>query len=90
MLGPLPGWTILPLPYLLLSFSKISITVMVITVIFAIYLTRKGRNLMWVIRRVKSRIRNEMIESRPLGYRRRLNALVHVSFFDFDSWRGKK
>lgn len=87
MLGPLPGWTVLPLPYLLLSFSVLSITLTISTLILSIYLTKKGRNLIWVIRRTKGQIRGNKMESRPLGYRRRLNAMVHVNFFDFDSWR---
>lgn len=87
MLGPLPGWTILPVPYLLLSFNLFSIALTVTTILIAIFLKTKGRNLIWVLRRFKAILRAGKIESRPLGYRRRLNGLVHVNKFDFESWR---
>lgn len=89
MLGPLPGWSALPLPYLLLSFSVTSIIVFTVTLATAVYLTAKGRNLNWMVRRIKSLIRGGRIQSRPLGYRRRLNALAHVNYFHFDAWRLK-
>lgn len=89
MLGPLPGWAILPVPYVLLSFNAFSISLLVIVLVTASFLTAKGRNLNWVIRRAKSALRNGRIQSRPIGYRRRLNGMVHVNFFDFDSWRTK-
>lgn len=87
MLGPLPGWTILPVPYLLLQFGKVSLSIFLITLFFSIYLTRKGRNLHWVIRRIKSALRANRIQSRPIGYRRRLSGLVFVNHLDFDRWR---
>lgn len=87
LLGPLPGWVVIPVPYMLLSMSKHSVLVFFITLAVAIFLTSKGRNLLWVLRRTKSFFRGGRIESRPLGYRRRLTALVHVSYFEFNRWR---
>ena len=89
MLGPLPGWAVLPVPYVLLSFNLVSISVFVTVLAIAMYLTAKGRNLHWAIRRCKGILRNGRIQSRPLGYRRRTSGLVQVNFFDFDTWRSK-
>lgn len=87
MLGPLPGWVVLPVPYMLMSFNTFSVSVTFIVILLAFILKSQGRNLIWVLRRFKSFLRGGKIESRPLGYRRRLNGLVHVNNFDFDSWR---
>jgi hypothetical protein len=76
-------------PYVLLSLNTFSVGVFVVVLGTAMYLTAKGRNLNWVVRRLKSVARSGRIQSRPLGYRRRLNGMVHVNFFDFDSWRNK-
>lgn len=87
MLGPLPGWALLPVPLALFKFGPFSLTLLLVTFLVASYLTSKGRTLMWTIRRARTSLRGYKLESRPLGYRRAMSMDVAVHDFDFDGWR---
>lgn len=87
MLGPLPAWVVLPVPYLLLSFSATSIGLTAIFFLLGSYLTSKGRTLSWTVRRIRTFFRGYKMDARPLGYRRAISMDVPMHEFDFDNWR---
>ena len=87
MVGPLPAWVILPVPYVLLSFGVLSIALLIAFVAVATYLTSKGRTLTWTIRRVRTALRANKMDARPLGYRRAMSMDVAIHDFEFDKWR---
>lgn len=87
LLGPLPGWSLLPVPALLFSFGITTVVLTVVTFAVAAYLTSKGRSLMWTIRRARTFLRGYRMEARPLGYRRAMSMDVAIHDFDFDKWR---
>lgn len=87
MLGPLPAWVIIPLPFVFLRFGVMSITIFLVVVLTAGYLSHKGRTLMWTVRRARTALRGYRMEARPLGYRRAMNMDVAIHEFDFESWR---
>jgi hypothetical protein len=87
LLGPLPAWTVLPAPYMLFNFGYVSITLMVISLLTALYLTSKGRTLMWTIRRFRTFLRGYRMVARPLGYRRAMTMNGPMHDFDFEKWR---
>ena len=87
LLGPLPGWALIPLPMLLFHFTAVTVCLALATLLVAAYLTHKGRSLMWTIRRSRTFLRGYKIESRPLGYRRAMSMDVAVHDFDFEKWR---
>lgn len=87
MLGPLPAWTIIPVPFALFNMGVFSISLVVVTFIAAAYLKHKGRTLMWTIRRLRTSLRGLRMEARPLGYRRAMSMDVPMHDFDFDLWR---
>ncbi len=89
MLGPLPGWVAVPLPYVLINFSVFSVSVFAVFLALAMYMTSKDRNLSWCVRRMKTIFRGGRIQSRPLAYRRRVTGLACVSYFNFVAWRNK-
>ena len=85
----LPAWVILPLPYLLFTQSQMAMILCVAILALAIYLKKKGRTLMWTLRRIKTTLRGYRMDARPLGYRRVISTDVMIHDFDFDSWRKK-
>jgi hypothetical protein len=85
--GPLPAWSIIPLPYMLFNFGVVSICIVLFTLILAAYLTNKGRTLMWTIRRGRTFLRNHRTDARPLGYRRAVSIDVAMHDFNFEKWR---
>ena len=87
MLGPMPAWVIIPIPYMLFSFSITSVVVFVMTISSGMYLAHKGRTLLWTVRRMRTRLRGGRMEARPLGYRRAMSMDVPMHAFDFDKWR---
>lgn len=87
LLGPLPGWSLLPVPALLFNFGLTTGLLALVTFAAAAYLTSKGRSLMWTIRRARTFLRGYHIEARPLGYRRAMSMDVAVHNFDFEKWR---
>ena len=86
-LGSLPAWVVLPWPYMFINAGVISISLTVGTLAFAAYLTSKGRTLLWTIKRIKTKLRANKMEARPLGYRRAMNVDVTTKDFDFNKWR---
>lgn len=87
MLGPLPAWVVLPLPLVLLKFGVFSISVLIIFILVAVYLTNKGRTLIWTCRRLRTFLRGYKMIARPLGYRRAMRMDVAIHEFEFDKWR---
>lgn len=87
LLGPLPGWALIPFPALLFNFGWTTGVFTIVTLVVAGYLTHKGRSLMWTIRRGRTFLRGYRMEARPLGYRRAMSMDVAVHDFDFDKWR---
>lgn len=89
MLGPLPAWTIIPVPFLLLRWGVFTITITIAVFILGIYLTKKGRTLMWTVRRLRTYLRGYRMDARPLGYRRAMSVDIPLENFDLDFWREK-
>lgn len=87
MIGPLPGWAMIPVPLLLFKFGVTTVILVVVTFAVAGYLTHKGRTLTWTIRRARNLLRGNRMEARPLGYRRAMSTDVPLHDFDFDKWR---
>jgi hypothetical protein len=85
--GPMPAWVILPVPYMLFNFGMASVAIVLVTLITAAYLTKKGRTLMWTIRRARTFLRNHKTDARPLGYRRAVSMDVAMHDFNFGQWR---
>lgn len=86
-LGPLPAWVIWPIPLLLLNFSIFNLLLTALFLGWAIYLNVKGRTAMWVVRKFKSQMRANQIQSRPAQYRRSISTDVAWDDFNFDDWR---
>lgn len=87
MLGPMPAWVIIPLPYMLFSFGVTSVVLAVGTMAVGAYLAHKGRTLMWTVRRFRTSLRGYRMDARPLGYRRAMSMDVPMHEFDFVKWR---
>lgn len=87
MLGPLPAWVAIPLPLMFFRFGVMTVSVTLITLVVGIYLTNKGRTLMWTIRRFRTFLRGSRMYARPLGYRRAMTMDVAIHDFDFEKWR---
>lgn len=87
MLGPLPAWASLPVPYLLLNWGYFSLGIFGLTLALAVFLKSKGRTLTWSIRRVRALLRGHRIEARPIGYRRAVSTDVPLFDFNFEKWR---
>lgn len=87
MLGPMPAWVVIPVPYLLFSFGMTSIIVTFGTMGIGMFLAHKGRTLMWTVRRLRTALRGRRMDARPLGYRRAMSMDVPMHEFDFDKWR---
>lgn len=87
MLGPLPAWVCLPIPYVLMSFGITSIVLMLSFLVLGAYLTNKGRTLTWTIRRIRTSFRANKMDARPLGYRRAMSMDISIHDFDFENWR---
>lgn len=86
-LGPLPCWVVLPWPAALFNFNTLWITIVVLVLLAGVYLTSKGRTLLWVTRRMRTSLRGQRMITRPLGYRRAMFTDVQIADFDFESWR---
>jgi predicted membrane protein len=86
-MGPMPAWVVIPMPYMLFNFGVVSIAIVLITLALAIYLTSKGRTMMWTIRRIRTFLRNHKTDARPLGYRRAVSMDVAMHDFNFERWR---
>ena len=88
MVGPFPGWVIIPLPFTLFNWASWwGWAPLLFNMAVAALLRSKGRNLTWAIRRMKSRLRGYRINARSLGYRRLQTTEVPMWEFDFDTWR---
>lgn len=88
MVGPLPGWVIIPWPYTIFNWASFwGWLPTILLIVLAVWLRKKGRTLMWVVRAVKSRMRGGVIRARTLGYRRVQTTEVPVWNFDLDEWR---
>ena len=87
MLGPMPAWVIIPVPYMLFSFGFTSVALVGSAIAVGLYLAHKGRTLMWTVRRIRTTLRGYRMDARPLGYRRAMNMDVPMHEFDFKKWR---
>jgi hypothetical protein len=88
LVGTLPAWVVLPLPFLLFNMASLSMWLLTATIFgLAIVLRVRGRTLLWVVRRLRTRIRGLRIEARPIGYRRAMTMDSSIDEFDFDRWR---
>ena len=86
--GPLPAWVILPIPFQLFQTTSLFMWAITLsTLVLAVFLKTKGRTLLWVARRVRTRLRGGRVDARGLGYRRAASTDVSIDEFDFDHWR---
>lgn len=91
MVGPFPGWVILPLPFTLFNWAQWwGWAPFLLLLALAFWLKRKGRTLTWMRRRLGAKWRGHRIEARSLGWRRMQTIDVPVWEFDMDAWRHSK
>lgn len=90
MVGPLPGWVVLPLPFTLFNWAHWwGWAPLVFNIVLAVWLRSKGRTLTWMVRKIKAKLRGNMISARTVGYRRVQTTDVPAWLFDFEAWRMK-
>ena len=88
LVGPLPAWVVLPVPFLLFNITSLRVWLFMLTALgIAIVLRMQGRTLLWVVRRLRTRLRGMRLEARPIGYRRAMTMDASIDEFDFDKWR---
>ncbi len=88
MVGPLPGWVILPLPYTLFNWAYWwGWAPLLFSFALAMWLRHKGRTLIWVVRKFKTKLRGNVVAARTVGYRRVQSTEVPIWGFDLDTWR---
>lgn len=88
MAGPLPAWVVLPIPFQLFNLASVWMwAITLITLGLAIFLQKKGRRLLWVVKRLRTRLRGHRTEARPIGYRRAVTMDATMDEFNFDEWR---
>lgn len=88
--GALPAWVVLPLPFQIFNITSPAMWAVTLFALgLGIFLQSKGRTLLWVMRRGRSRLRGYSVQARPIGYRRATTMDVSVDEFDFDKWRAQ-
>jgi len=90
-LGPFPGWVFLPAPFTIFNLSQWWGWVpLVVTMVLALWLHKKGRTLIWVWRRFQAKLRGNKVVARSIGWRRVQNTEQPLWHFDMDTWRNSK
>lgn len=58
--------------------------IVLIVTIVAVYLQIKGRQLSWVLRRFKAKVRGEVLQARPVWYQRRRTRIESYDLIRLD------
>lgn len=69
---PIPASASIPFFVALLHISWWTFLIALVVAIFQIVMKKKGRNIVWIFRRLKGRISGGVVYARSLWYRRRL------------------
>lgn len=77
-----------PLVFFLVHISWTTLAIVILTVVFVVILSIKGRSVSWLLRKIKCNLRGRKLYARPVWFRRRMLRVASHSDLDIDIFRG--